>query len=159
MRSLITSAKYLTGKLIITILTAETCQRFQPSVLSTHSGRDSSDTQSLLHSRGYWPGCKGSGNVPAQRCVNPGETQMRCPAGARRTQGPLRENWAEEEALARPEAGLKAAWEPVEARRGSSPILAQGRGPPTEACAPLSQLLFHLWGGLWSLLLTSTPQA
>ena len=79
--SFITSARYLRGKLTITVLTAETCQHFQPSVLSTHSGWDSSDTQPLLCSREYRPGCEGSGNVPAQRCVNPGETQTRCPGG------------------------------------------------------------------------------
>lgn len=53
---------------------------------------------------------------------------MRCPGGARRTRGPLRENCAEEAALARPEAGLKAAWEPVEARRGSCVLSYSPRG-------------------------------
>ena len=51
----------------------------------------------------------------------PGRDTDEVPCGARQTRGPLRENWAEEEALARPEAGLKAAREPAEARRGFSP--------------------------------------
>ena len=64
MRSSMTLAKYLTVKLIITVLTAKTCQCFQPPVLSTNSGQDSRDTPSLLRSSGFRPGCEVIGNIP-----------------------------------------------------------------------------------------------